>query len=137
MSVGTEIFVQRENKDGIVPLDRAVLAEVLGSYAIVRDGKILGAKFSDRDWGDIDGAEELEIEHLCFDGGGEHFLQAIWEFANRTKSYIFWIAEAPCLAVTSDAALKEVPEKTAKDIGPAKIVKNGHELAACIGEADD
>jgi len=137
VSVGIEIFVQRENKDGIVPLDRAILADVLGRHAIIRDGKILGAKFSDRDWGDIAGAEDLEMEHLCFDGGGEQFIQAVWEFADRTNAYIFWIGETPCLAVTSDAALREVPERTAKDIGPAKIVKNGHELLDCIARSNE
>jgi hypothetical protein len=131
---GTEIFVQRENKDGIVPLDRAILSDVLGAYAIVHEGAILGAKFAERDWGDITGAENLEMEHLCFVGGGERFLQAIWEFANRTNAYIFWIAEARCLAVTSDEALAEVPESVSEAIGPARIVRDGQELAACIIE---
>ena len=134
MSSGVEIYVQRGTDTGIRPIDRSALADVLGSHAIGRNGKILGAEFSDGDWGDIDGAEEAQIESLCFTGGGEKFMQAIWEFANRTNAYIFWIGEGRCLAVTSEAALSEVPESVSQDIGPARIVADGAELLECIAE---
>ena len=134
MTVGTEIFVQREDENGIVPLDRSILQDVLGPHAVGRDGKILGAKFSDGDWGDIDGAEEARIEHLCFTGGGERFMQAIWEFANRTNAYIFWIGESRCLAVTSEAALSELTDGISEAIGPAWVVADGAELLERIAE---
>lgn len=131
-----EIYVQRDGADGPISFKRSIVEEVLGSHAIVRDGKLLGVKFSDQDFGDIDGAEEEDVKNLCFDGGGDKFMQAIWEVAERTKSYIFWIDEPPNLAVTSEEALSLVPEGIIESIGPAKIVRSGRELSDYIASDD-
>jgi hypothetical protein len=130
--MGLEIYVQRYENGEAVAFSRSVLSDILGSHAIVRDGKILGMKFADDDWGDIDGAEEEEIRNLCFDGGGTKFMQAIWEIANRTNSHIFWIDEPPNLAITRQDALAYVPEEVVQDFGPVEVVRDGEELTGYI-----
>jgi len=76
------------------------------------------------------------MPHLSFNGGGANFMQAIWEIANRTNSSIFWLGSPPNLAVTSTTALEFVPEGVLEAIGPARIVRSGKELVACMMEGE-
>jgi hypothetical protein len=132
-TVSFDIFVQRVEDGKAAPFKRAILAEILGPYASVgKNGEIYGAEFPDGDHPQIFGAEEEDIDGLCFNHGGATALQLIWDIADRTQSFIFWSDESPNLAVTSDAALAKTPQDIIDDLGPAKIVRNGQELGDYI-----
>jgi hypothetical protein len=132
------VFFQRYQNGELATIKRSVLIDILGSAAVM-DGPNIGAiRFSDSDGGEVYGADNEDIEQLSFDeGDGKKFFDALWEIADRTGAFMYWIGDGSCSAVTDKAILDHVPADVLADTGPAKIVKNGKQLSKCLSQGFD
>jgi len=123
------IFFQRYQNGELTTIKRSMLAEILGPAAVM-DGPDIGAiRFSDSDGGEVYGADADEIEQLSFDeGNGKKFWDALWQIADRTGAFVYWLGDGRCSAVTNKAILEHVPTDVIESVGPVRVAKNGRQL---------
>jgi len=127
-----DIFVMCFRNGDAATFERALFEEIFGRGAIDPQLPFTSVTYGDGS-AEIYGADESEdIEHLMFNHcGGDTFYSALYELADRSGSVVIWPVIGRQIAVTSKAIIEHLPADV-ESLGPAYVVSNGQELAACV-----
>jgi hypothetical protein len=128
-----EIFMECYRHGQPASFDRALIHEAFGSDARIGDGEIDSIVYPEGDRAEVFGADEPIIEGLMFNhASGDRVFDGLWRLANQTRSIVYWPGEGSQCAVTNAETLQHIPAEMLEDIGPARIVRTGRELADYI-----
>ena len=131
------IFFQRYEAGEPALFERNVIAQILGSSAVMNGDDIVAIQFSDTDGGEVYGADSDEFEQLSFDQGvGERFFDALWRIADATGAFVYWLGDGSCSAVTKQETIAQLPADVVRDSGPVRVVRTGVELEEAIMSED-
>jgi hypothetical protein len=131
--MSSPIFFQRYVDGQAVNFDRDTITRILGAAAVMDGDTIAAIQFSDDDGGEVYGADADSFEQLSFDEGeGERFFDALWRIADETDSFIYWLGDGRCSAVTKPATIAQLPADVVDDTGPVRVARTGAELESML-----
>ncbi|HTW34411.1 MAG TPA: hypothetical protein VMD53_07330 [Rhizomicrobium sp.] len=128
-----DIFVMCARKGARATFKRELFEEIMGRGAVDASLPLTNIDYVDGMCVAYYDEEKEDLDSAAFDHfGGDTFWSRLYEFADRTGSFLVWPDVGRQVAVTRPEMIGEIYPDVAEKLGPPYVVKDGTQLKLLV-----